>query len=71
MLKSITQHVLIHQFTTSDIMPSFDEEGDIRIGSYFQFIDELENPIGGLIGPYRTNELAEKAAHQAYRARDF
>ena len=63
-------HVLIHEFDNAT-PPSFDDEGDIRVGSYFQFIDGEDRPISELIGPYRTSRLAERAAHRAFVNRDF
>jgi hypothetical protein len=64
-------HVLIHQFTNSAAEPSFDDEGDERIGSYYQWVDQYNRPRSQLIGPYATNKEAEKAAHRAYLRRDF
>ena len=61
---------LIHTFEPSGT-PCFDEDGEQLIGSYYQFVDETDKPIGALHGPYRDNEAAESAATQAYHRRDF
>jgi len=61
---------MIHQFDGSG-EPSFDDEGDERVGSYYQWVDESDHPLGELIGPYNTNKLAEKAAHRAFMRREL
>lgn len=61
---------LIHEFAAHG-PPSFDDEGDAREGFYYQFIDQNELPVGGLIGPYGIKEHAERAAQNAFRAGDF
>lgn len=38
-----------------------DTDGDDLIGFYFCFVDESDNQISGLIGPYNTGKEAEKA----------
>jgi hypothetical protein len=65
-----TINALIHTFSPSS-PPSFDDEGDLMLGSYFQFIDENDIPMGGLIGPYFDNLAAEKAARRAFKYKDF
>jgi hypothetical protein len=62
---------LIHSFEVSDTPPYFDDEGDQLLGSYYQFINEDDEPISDLIGPYRTHKDAEKAAQRAYTIGDF
>lgn len=66
----IIKHALIHNFEPSN-HPCFDDEGDERIGSYYQFIGEDDIPLTDLIGPYRDKRAAEKAAQRAYHRRDF
>ncbi len=61
---------LIHEFDAKQT-PCFDDDGDQMIGFYFQFIDGLSRPIGGLIGPYKYKLACEKAAQRAFEARDF
>lgn len=63
-------NALIHEFDPRkpDVL---DDEGDPMVGSYYQFIDENEIPVGGLIGPYRDNAAAEAAAVRAFSRRDF
>lgn len=63
-------NALIHEFVPSE-MPYFDEEGDQMLGYYYQFIDEADEPVGQLIGPYGYEELAERAASRAFRSKDF
>jgi len=62
--------VLIHIFYPSS-PPVFDEEGDLLLGSYYQFIDKNDLPISGLIGPYLDNDEAEKAAEKAFSIKDL
>jgi hypothetical protein len=63
-------NALIHVYTSSG-PPSFDSEGDLMLGSYYQWIDENDIPIGELIGPYLDKVAAEKAAKRAFRYKDF
>lgn len=58
--------ILIHEFDAASRPPCYDDEGDQRIGSYYQFIDVDEEPISDLIGPYLYNEAAERAALKAF-----
>ncbi len=60
----------IHEFDSHG-PPSLDDEGDERLGFYYQFIDEADDPVGGLIGPYAFKEHAERAAQAAFRRGDF
>ncbi len=61
---------LIHEFDGSG-PPSLDDEGDERVGVYYQFIDKDECPVSGLVGPYLYREQAEAAARAAFRRGDF
>lgn len=61
---------LIHEFDAHG-PPSFDDEGDERLGFYYQFIDKQELPVTGLIGPYAFKDHAERAAQNAFRRGDF
>jgi hypothetical protein len=64
------QNILIHNFSISSI-PYFDDDGDQMFGYYYQFADENDNALTGLIGPYLHSHEAEQAALQAYQRRDF
>ena len=64
------QNILIHNFSAS-ARPYFDEDGDQMFGYYFQFADENDVAVTGLIGPYLRPHEAEKAALRAYQRRDF
>lgn len=61
---------LIHEFTPNGV-PYFDDEGDQMIGGYYQFLDENDNPITDLIGPYRDARAARKAAQRAVNRHDY
>ena len=63
-------HVNIHEFDPSGT-PFLDEEGDQMIGSYYQFMNDDDEPISCLIGPYRDKKAAARAAQRAYDRRDF
>jgi hypothetical protein len=63
-------NALIHVYLPSG-PPSFDDDGDLMLGSYYQFIDENDVPVGGLIGPYMDNIAAEEAARRAFKYKDF
>lgn len=60
----------IHEFEPSGL-PYFDDDGDQMIGFYYQWLDEEDNPIGGLIGPYGYQAAVERAAERAFARRDF
>lgn len=60
----------IHEFEPSG-PPYFDEEGDQMIGFYYQWLDESDDPIGRLIGPYRYQDQVERAAEKAFHRRDY
>lgn len=63
-------NILIHEFdeTTG---PYIDDDGDQMHGFYFQFIDENDEPVTDLIGPYGYDGAAERAALRAYHSKDF
>lgn len=63
-------NALIHEFDAAK-SPVFDDDGDHMIGFYYQFIDENETPVGGLIGPYRGKPECAKAAKRAFNRKDF
>lgn len=60
----------IHEFEPSG-PPFFDDEGDQMIGFYYQWLDENDDPISGLIGPYSGQVMVEQAASRAFARRDF
>ena len=68
-MKSATA-ALIHEFRPSST-PTFDDDGELMLGSYYQFIDKDDQPVGKLIGPYLDNQDAEKAAETAFRLNDI
>jgi hypothetical protein len=63
-------NALIHEFDSAS-PPYFDDEGDLMLGSYYQFIDQDDQPVSGLIGPYTDNIAAERAAKVAFNSGDF
>lgn len=66
----MVSNALIHEFDPL-LPPQFDNDGDQLIGFYFQFTDEHDLPINGLIGPYRDRERAERACKRAFVTHDF
>lgn len=66
----IATDALIHHFGNDD-PPSFDGDGDIMLGWYYQFIDKDEAPVSGLYGPYFDDLEASKAAKRAFKRKDF
>lgn len=62
--------ILIHHFRPCE-NPSLDDDGDERDGFYYQFSDELDLPVGAMMGPYRYKSAVEAAAVKAFRANDF
>lgn len=62
--------VMIHSFEPS-ALPYFDDEGDQLIGSYYQFVDAADVPVGAMVGPYRTHGQAAAAAKLAFARHDF
>lgn len=63
-------NALIHVFN-KDGPIIFDDEGDQMFGFYYQFTDEADQPIAGLIGPYPIRADAEKAAKRAFARKDY
>lgn len=63
-------NIIIHEFDRNGL-PHFDEEGDQRLGFYYQFTDENEQPVSDLIGPYHRRKLVEDEAIRAYNSKDF
>jgi hypothetical protein len=61
--------VLIHEFT--HLSTARDEDGDIMIGFYYQFIDDNDQPIASAVGPFTYGKDAERAALHAFKTRDF
>ena len=55
----------IHHFEAAGNF--LDDEGEYLIGFYFCFLDDLDNQISGLIGPYNTKGEAEEACQAEYR----
>jgi hypothetical protein len=48
-----------------------DEEGDPKLGFYFQFMNEDDEPISRMVGPYNTLPECEKACCREYEAGDL
>lgn len=61
---------LIHDFDLASV-PVFDDEGDQRVGFYYQFVDAQDLPVTSLHGPYRVRVDAERAAQRAFDRRDY
>ena len=70
MQHAASANVLIHEFDPEG-EPVFDDEGDQMIGFYYQFIDNEDNPLTDLIGPYRDNLAVERAAQAAFYRSEF
>lgn len=51
--------------------PFFDDEGDQMMDYYYQLLDDEDEPLTDMRGPYRYSQDAERAARQAVRTRDF
>ena len=51
----------IHHFDGSD-KTVIDDEGDPRLGWYFQFMGSETEPLTSLLGPYGTSRECEAAA---------
>lgn len=58
------QSALIHEFDGS----TFDEEGDVLLGFYWQILDFENNILCGLMGPYGLRNEAENACQQAFES---
>jgi hypothetical protein len=63
-------NAFIHHFGPNG-PPHFDDEGDQMVDYYYQLIDKNDDPLTGLIGPYRWQADAESAAQRAANRRDF
>lgn len=61
---------LIHEFDAK-APPRFDEDGELLLGFYYQFLDQASSPITGLFGPYRYKGEAEGAAKRAFDSKDY
>lgn len=61
---------LIHEFDPK-APPRVDEDGEIMLGFYYQFLDVASQPITGLYGPYRYRLDAEGAAQRAFERHDY
>ena len=70
MPKSYPGRALIHQFLLGSD-PYYDDEGDLMLDFYFQIIDENDEPVSAMIGPYRDKKAVEKAARNAFRSKDY
>ena len=64
------QSALIHEFDAK-LPPRFDVDGELLLGFYYQFVGDDDQPLYGLIGPYRHRFEAEGAAQLAFARRDF
>ena len=63
-------NALIHEFDAAK--PAIlDDDGDQMVGFYYQFTDVNEQPIGGLIGPYKRKPDCVKAAKRAFKTKDY
>lgn len=60
----------IHEFEPSG-PPYFDDDGDQMIGFYYQWLDENDDVVGGLVGPYSYQDMVERAASKAFDRKDF
>ena len=61
---------LIHSFDASNVL-AIDDDGDTRLGFYFQFVDVDDLPVTGMFGPYKWRKQAERAARRAFAKRDY
>lgn len=62
-------NALIHEFDAAK-SPILDEEGDQMVGFYYQFTDEVDVPVTGLVGPYKWKRDCEAAAKRAFKNQD-
>lgn len=62
--------IMIHRFEPS-ASPTYDDEGDEMLGSYFQLIGADGDPVSDMIGPYGQNWHAERAAMAALRSKSY
>lgn len=61
---------LIHEFDPK-APPRFDEDGEMLLGFYYQFLNVESQPITGLYGPYRHKFEADRAAQKAFERNDY
>lgn len=61
----IMPYARIHHFN-EDNSTCRDDDGDLRLGWYFQFIGDAGEELTGLFGPYNTNHECENAALQEW-----
>ena len=64
-------NIIIHEFSGTTLPRYTDNEGDEMEGFYFQFTDVDDRPLSDLIGPYRYEAGAKKAAMRAFKAKDY
>lgn len=64
------QGILIHEFLPNE-PERHDVDGELLLGFYYQFIDDNERPLFGLIGPYRHRFEVEGAAQRAFDRQDY
>lgn len=60
--------ISIHEFEASGTPVYYDDEGDQMIGFYYQLTDQHDQPLTGLIGPYRYKQAVEQAARKAFNS---
>jgi hypothetical protein len=58
--KTAKPYAQIHHYSEENLT-DFDDDGDLRLGWYFQFFDSDDKPTSNLYGPYSTNAECEKA----------
>lgn len=61
---------LVHEFNSSGPV-ILDEDGDAMLGWYYQFADDEDKAVTGLIGPYSKRAEAQLAAERAFSKKDF
>lgn len=61
---------LIHEFDPQS-PDRYDEDGELLLGFYYQFLNMQEHPVTGLMGPYRYKGDAEAAAQLAFSRNDY
>lgn len=62
-------NALIHEFDVAK-PPILDDDGDQMVGFYYQFTDDADLPVTGLVGPYKWRRDCEKAAIRAFNTKD-
>jgi hypothetical protein len=53
---------MIHHYNGS----TTDQDGEIMLGYYYQFVDVFERPISQLMGPYGSASECQEASQQEY-----